>query len=109
MGTHHKIEIKLVDDHAVPLMPDAMQVGDTISFFSRHKRFRVEIEHGSPFDDPTIHRVSDSDGRKLRNRGRFFCKCFITPDGSNQEVGWREGEIPESGGDCNVMPNKPGP
>jgi hypothetical protein len=99
---HHNIKIKLV---AKPVMPPEMKVGDTVSFSSSHGKFRVEIEHGSPFDDPTTMKLSDTKRRKLLKEGTFFCKCFVKPKGM-PEIGWSKDD-PESGGLCAVKPPHP--
>jgi hypothetical protein len=102
--THHDITINLQNGHAVPAIPAAgvIQVGDTVSYSSPDGKVRVVFEDGagSPFGDRRPDVVHGSETRTFRKVGTFFCKCFITP----HEVGWFDGETPQSGGDHDVKP-----
>ena len=112
---HHEIEIKLTEDddgglHAMPTPSSAgMQLKDTVSYVCTDGAFRVVFEKGSPYDDPSSNNgkveIKDSNNRVVTKRGHFTCKCFIKKDAASKEIGWREDEKPQSGGDHNVPPN----
>ncbi|HEV3037363.1 MAG TPA: hypothetical protein VHA33_06220 [Candidatus Angelobacter sp.] len=97
-----EIKIKLV---AIPVIPKEMNVGDTLTFSSPHGKFRVVIEHGSPFADPAVIEINDGRELALKKEGTFFCKCFVKPPGMS-EIGWSKND-PESGGFCGVGPGRP--
>src|SRR5262249_37918629 len=110
----HKIEIRLTRDsggqHAMPTPPSVgMELGDTVNYVCTDGTFRVVFEQGSPYDDQSSANgkveIKDSNNRVVTKRGQFKCKCFIKRDAGSKEIGWREDEKPQSGGDHNVPPN----
>ena len=98
---HHNITINLKDGHALPALPPegVLNIGDTVAYSSPDGKVRVVFDgpNGSPFGSSLPDVVHDSQIRQLQKNGHFSCKCFI-------EVGWKQGENPESGGDHDVKP-----
>lgn len=107
MSKNHDIEIRLTDGHAFPVLPvpGLMEVGDTVRYFSKDGAARVEFTDASPFGNDAPDSVPGGETRTLTVGGIFFCKCFVTPPGNKLEIGWFEGEEPQSGGDHDVKPH----
>lgn len=109
--TDHLITVNLVVDamngnHAVPAPSNvALTGGDTVRYDTNPAScpFRIVFEDGNPFSSAKTLEISDRSPRTVHQSGTFFCKCFIT-EGSEPEVGWRDDETPESGGDHDVRP-----
>ena len=88
--------------HAIPDIPPSMHVNDFVTYFSPDGAVTVIFDtNGSPFGGTSDLLVS-GERRQLVKDGKFFCKCFIKPDGQ-PAVGWSE-DKPESGGDHDVRP-----
>jgi hypothetical protein len=101
----HEITIRLTDGgHAKPDIPAAMKVGETVRYTSSDGDLRIVFPNGSPFGD-TGTDIAEIRGERtltLQREGVFLCRCFITPSGSIQEVGWDPVASPQSGGEHNV-------
>jgi hypothetical protein len=101
----HEVKIRLVDGrHAVPEIPSAMEVGDTVRYASPDGEFRIKFPRGSPFGyaEPGILEIKTGEPFLLEREGHFFCECHITPVGSSDEIGWDPVASPQSGGEHNV-------
>jgi hypothetical protein len=106
----HEIFAKLVTDqsgqHAVPVLPAFMKVGETVHYGSDAGEVTIEFsENGSPFLDingnvKTVITSKESP-IKLSKKGNFTCRCFITPPGATAAIGWRLDD-PSSGGNHDV-------
>jgi hypothetical protein len=101
----YEILIDLVDGtHAIPNIPvpGVMQVGQTVSYSSGDRPFRIEFPNGSPFsaNGLPLTQITDSAAKTLQVAGNFQSRCFITV--GSTEFGWAPGKSPESGGVHNV-------
>jgi hypothetical protein len=106
-----EILVMLQDGHAVPKVPDFMNIGETVHYRSDdgagHDAGEVTIEFSdnrSPFLDlnGNVKTVitSNEPPIKLSTRGKFTCHCFITPLGK-APLGWGPDD-PLSGGNHEV-------
>ena len=111
-----RIAITLSDnDRAAIPKPrnQTLYVGDTVIYVTDPPNlpFRVEFKASpsadkgqtiaSPFaNEPQT--ITDSSPHSVIHKGKFECRCFITPNGK-EEVGWRP-DAQESGGEHDVRP-----
>jgi hypothetical protein len=87
--------------HAVPDIPAHIKFGKTVHYSSPDGDVRIEfLDNGSPFLDlngsDKTEITSNDLPIKLSKKGKFTCRCFITPPGG-AAIGWRPGD-PKSGG-----------
>jgi hypothetical protein len=104
--SHHEFGITLTGGeprHAIPPATMIVDQGDTVQFFSNDGVARVEFEI-SPFSDVADDVINDRIRRQVIKRGAFFAKCFVTPTGEKNEIGWSEFEEPQSGGEVIIKP-----
>ena len=96
---NHEIKIHLVSGVGVRPGPmRTLSVGDTVRYTSPDGKVRVEFAGPSPY---AVNDVADSAEHTLQNAGTFVFKCFITPAGSTEEVGWSPSD-PGAGGEHDV-------
>jgi hypothetical protein len=106
-------------EHAVPRdIPNPMHQGDTVEYLSGRVGDLVTIVFDQPdmADPPSLFQSPflDSNGHEKRvvkstdgaipvsNRGRFFCKCFLTSsEKTHPDIGWAPNS-PQSGGNHEV-------
>lgn len=118
-----EIDVDLVKDsagnqHAVPrVIPNPMFVGKTVHYRSTRGEVTIEFndldlsDPPSPFHSPFLDAngkektvISSTEGPiPLSNKGKFFCRCFITPPGqpAAARIGWTPNS-PGSGGNHEV-------
>jgi hypothetical protein len=118
-GPDVTIRVKLkARKHAIPDDSEPMSVGQLVEFVCKQGALRIEYVDGEKvYKDPPEGTIVDFQKgagiRILSNRppriellraGGFKTRCFVTPKGQSQEVGWDAESSPESGGDHIVKP-----
>jgi hypothetical protein len=100
MPINHNIVVTLQNGKdAVP--NEVMKIGETVSFSSPDGEVTVVYPNGWPFEgDP--HDIKDSKPLKLKMEGVFPFRCFVTPPGGPQPIGWSEEHSPMSGANTRV-------
>jgi hypothetical protein len=87
----HDIVIVLRGNEAIPKDPLlGFDPGETVRYSSPDGKVTIEFkDNGSPFD---VDVVEGGQIVKVRDtKGSFRCRCFVTPAGSTERIGWRPG------------------
>jgi hypothetical protein len=101
----YEILVKLQKGYAVPTIPTNMEVGKTVHYKSNDGEVTIKfpVNH-SPFlnrnGNQKLQITSKERPIKLSNKGKFTCRCFITPPGLPR-IGWPP-DSPEAGGNFEV-------
>jgi hypothetical protein len=85
----HEFTLFVVDGHVKAKAPQATVVGQIVRFTCPDGAFRVEFQGESPYE---VFTVRDSMLRPILKAGNFKARCFVTPTGQTQEIGWTPGD-----------------
>ena len=100
MPNHHKIDIRLNGGRVRAEKSAGIRVGDTVTYTSSAGKVRIAFPNGSPYKVEEVHNMHD---HLVHSAGTFEFRCFITPHGATEEIGWSPKD-PDAGGIHEIIP-----